>query len=86
MVYPLLHPQHRFGVVSPVPAQPLDDKTDLNIRSAMSLVTAAATLAANKIVFNSAVDYFETAIAVLMFFIGLAISTLFYMVHSIWKL
>lgn len=52
----------------------------------MSLVTAAATLAANKIVFNSAVDYFETAIAVLMFFIGLAISTLFYMVHSIWKL
>jgi hypothetical protein len=51
----------------------------------MSLVAAAATLAANKIVFSSAIEYFETAVAVLMFVIGLAITTLFYMVYSIWK-
>jgi len=52
----------------------------------MSLVTAAAILAANKIVFSSTTEYFETAIAVLMFVVGLAITTLLYMVHSIWKL
>ena len=52
----------------------------------MSLFAAAATFSANEIVFDSPLDYFETAVTILMFFIGLAVTTLFYMVHTIWTL
>ena len=52
----------------------------------MSLFAAAATFSANEIVFDSPIDYFETAVAILLFFIGLAVTTLFYMVHAIWTL
>ncbi|KAF8711524.1 hypothetical protein AX14_013212 [Amanita brunnescens Koide BX004] len=54
--------------------------------SAMCLFAAAATFSAHEIVFDSPIDYFETAVTILMFFIGLAVTMLFYMVHTIWNM
>lgn len=80
----LFDPQHRSSMVSPVST--LDNATHVAIRSAVTLFAAAATFSANEIVFDNPLDYFETAVTILMFFIGLAVTTIFYMVHTIWTL